>query len=154
MDVDAEDDPIPAVLLAEEPLLRIICDHVGVTCSDMLVRAEVLLRAGDVEVVGKAEGPNHAESDMELIARATVAALASLLVDPVLLHVREVRREMVGRQDIILTAVDLVEGRTSDTLFGSCSTRHNQQQAVVFSVLDALNRRLNLFALKNARAEG
>ncbi len=147
-------DPIPAVVLTEEPALRIVCDNVGVMSSDMTVRAEVLLRAGEIEVVGKAEGPNHMDSDIDLIARATVKALASLLVDPVLLHIREVRQEQVGRNEIILTAIDLVEGRTSDTLFGSCSTRHNRQQAVVFSVLDALNRRLNLYALRSARAEG
>ena len=152
--VDPLTTAIPAVVLAEEPTLRIVCDNVGVTSSDMTVRAEVLLRAGEVEVVGKAEGPNHADSDMELIARATLAALSSLLIDPVLLHIREVRLERVGRQEIILSAVDLVEGRNSDTLFGSCSTRHNRQQAVVFSVLDALNRRLNLYALKSSAVEG
>jgi hypothetical protein len=150
----AGDQPIPAVILAEEPSPRIVCANVGVMASDMVVRAEVHLRAGDVEALGTVEGPNHAESDTVLVARATVEAIGKLLVDPVLLHVKEVRLETLGGQTVVLAAIDLVEGRSSDTLFGACSTRHNRQQAVVYSVLDALNRRLSLFALKTAQAEG
>lgn len=145
---------IPAVVLAEEVAPRIICTNVGVMASDMLVRAEVQLKAGDIEALGTVEGPNHADSDLTLVARATVEAIAQLLVDPVLLHLKEVRLENLGGQFVVLTAIDLVEGRQSDTLFGTCSTRHNRQQAVVYSVLNALNRRLSLFALKTSRARG
>ena len=85
---------------------------------------------------------------MQLVARATLDAVSELLVDPVLLHLNEVRVETIGGQAAVMTAVDLVEGRISETLFGACSTRHNRQQAVVHSVLDALNRRLSLYSLK------
>lgn len=141
-------DPIPAVLVAEGLTPRITCGGVGVMASDMVVRAEVHLRAGEVEARGKREGPNHADSDMQLVARATLDAVSELLVDPVLLHLNEVRVETIGGQAAVMTAVDLVEGRISETLFGACSTRHNRQQAVVHSVLDALNRRLSLYSLK------
>jgi hypothetical protein len=147
-------DPLPAVILAEEMSPRIICANVGVMSSDMVVRAEVLLQAGDLEALGVAEGPNHAESDTQLVARATVLALTELLAEPLLLHVQEVRLEKLGDQSVVLTAIDLVEGRRSETLFGTCSSRHNRQQAVVYAVLDALNRRLSLFGLKSGHAEG
>jgi hypothetical protein len=148
-----EPDPLPAVILAEELSPRIICANVGVMSSDMVVRAEVLLQAGDLEALGVAEGPNHAESDTQLVARATVLALTELLAEPLLLHVQEVRVEKLGDQPVVLTAIDLVEGRRSETLFGTCSSRHNRQQAVVYAVLDALNRRLSLFGLKSGHAE-
>ena len=54
----------------------------------------------------------------------------------------------IGGRQVILAAVDLVEGRRNETLFGSCACEHNRQQAVVHAILDALNRRLSLFALK------
>ncbi len=149
-----EKEPIPAVILTEEVAPRIVCANVGLMSSDMVVRAEVQLRAGDIEALGTVEGPNHDESDTLLVARATTEALSRLLVDPVLLHVKEVRLENLGGQIVVLTAIDLVEGRRSETLFGACSTRHNRQQAVVHSVMDALNRRLSLYPLKSARAEG
>lgn len=151
---EAEPEPIPAVILAEELAPRIVCTNVGLMASDLIVRAEVQLRAGQVEALGRVEGPNHADSDLVLVARAAVEAIAQFLIDPVLLHLKEVRLENLGGQDVVLTAVELVEGRRSETLLGSCSTRHNRQQAVVHSVLDALNRRLSLFPLKTAQAEG
>jgi hypothetical protein len=146
-------DPVPAVLVAEGLTPRITCGGVGVMASDMVVRAEVQLRAGEIEARGTREGPNHADSDIQLVARAALDALSELLSEPVLLHLKEVRIEPLGGQNVVMTAVDLVEGRISDTLFGSCSTRHNRQQAVVHSVLDSLNRRLSLYSLKSSASE-
>lgn len=145
--------PIPAVLVAEGLTSRVVCSGVSVMASDMIVRAEVQLRSGDLEAQGTREGPNHAGSDLQLVGRAALAALAEMLVDPVLLHLNEIRIADLGGQSIVMTAVDLVEGRISDTLFGTCSTRHNLQQAVVHAVLDALNRRLSLYSLKPLAAE-
>ncbi len=146
-------EPIPAVLVAEGLTPRITCGGVGVLVSDMGVRAEVQLRAGEVEARGTREGPNHADSDVHLVARAALDAVTELLTEPVLLHLVEVRIVQLGGQTVVTTAVDLVEGRISDTLFGTCSTRHNRQQAVVHAVLDALNRRLSLYPLKSSAAE-
>ncbi len=143
-------DPLPAVLVAEGLTPRITCGGVGVMVSDMVLRAEVQLRVGEVESQGTREGPNHADGDVQLVARATLDAVTELLAEPVLLHLNEVRISHLGGQTVVMTAVDVVEGRISDTLFGTCSTRHNRQQAVVHSVLDALNRRLSLYSLKSS----
>ncbi len=147
---EAVPDPLPAVLVAEGLTPRIICGGVGVMARDMVIRAEVQLRAGEVEAQGTREGPNHADGDVDLVARATLDAITELLSEPVLLHLNEVRISHLGGQTVVMTAVDVVEGRISDTLFGTCSTRHNRQQAVVHSVLDALNRRLSLYSLKSS----
>ncbi len=143
-------DPQPAVLVAEGLTPRITCGGVGVMVSDMVLRAEVQLRVGEVESQGTCEGPNHADGDVQLVARATLDAVSELVNEPVLLHLNEVRISHLGGQTVVMTAVDVVEGRISDTLFGTCSTRHNRQQAVVHSVLDALNRRLSLYSLKSS----
>ncbi len=145
--------PIPAVLLTEEGPLRIVCSGVGVMASDLLVRAEVQLRTGDIEVRGTQEGANHAGSAVQLVARATLDALMQLVSDPILLHLNEVRIDRLGDESVVLCAIDLVEGRKNEMLFGSCSNLHNEQQAVVFAVMDALNRRLSMYSLKSAQAE-
>jgi len=147
-------DPIPAVLLAEEGATRVICSGVGVMASDMIVRAEVQLRAGSLEARGTREGPNHAGSDLDLVARAVLDALGQMLEDPVLLHLKEIRLEELGGQMVVLVAVDLVEGRRTETLFGACRSGHNRQQGVVYAVLDAVNRRLALLGLKAGEASG
>ncbi|MCB1184680.1 hypothetical protein KDM41_14720, partial [bacterium] len=152
--VAPEVPPIPAILVAEDLAPRVVCSSVGVMTSETSVRAEVELRAGTIEARGRREGLNHADSDMSLVAQAAVAAVAELIADPVLLHLRDVRLDSVGGHEVVLTAVDLVEGRRSTTLFGTCGTSHNRQQAVVYAVLDALNRRLALHGLKTLEAEG
>jgi hypothetical protein len=139
-----------AVLLAEELAPRIRCAGVGVMTAETLVRAEVRLRAGDVEARGAREVPNHLAADVVAVAEATLDALGELVADPLLLHLNEIRTETVGGKPVVLVAVDLVEGRRSETLFGTCRAEHNRQQSIVFAVLDALNRRLSLHALKSA----
>ena len=143
---------VPAVLLAEDLAPRIQCAGVGLLSAETLVRAEVRLRAGDLEARGTREVPNHAGSDVAAVAEAALAAVGELLADPLLLHLNEIRIESVGGSAVVLVAVDLVEGRRSETLFGTCRADHNRQQSIVFAVLDALNRRLSLHALKPADA--
>jgi hypothetical protein len=138
------------VLVAEDLAPRIRCAGVGLMTAETLVRAEVRLQAGDLEAQGTREVPNHAGSDVVAVAEATLDAVGELLADPLLLHLNEIRTESVGGTAVVLVAVDLVEGRRSETLFGTCRADHNRQQAIVFAVLDALNRRLALHALKPA----
>lgn len=146
-------EPQPAILVAEDSFPRLVCLGVSLMSSDRSVRAEVRLGSGGQEATGVAEGPNHADSDVHCIATAAVDAVAGLLALPLVLHLREVRLDTLGGQPTILVAVDLVESRRTETLLGACPARHNRQQAIVHAVLAALNRRLGLFALREAAAE-
>lgn len=145
----AGQEPTAAVVLEEILAPRIQCNGVGVLASDQSIRAEVELQSGLVEAHGVEEGPNHTDSDLVLVGRATVDALRQLLDEPVLLNLTEVRVEEVAGQRILLAAVEMVEGRRSERLFGTCPTLHNRQQAVVYAILDALNRRLSLMTFKS-----
>ncbi len=145
-----EAPPIPAILVAEDLPLRILCAGVGVLVSESRVRAEVQLKAGDLAVRGIYEGPNHPHSDVTFIAEAALEALGKLLDAKLLLHLHEITTTNIGGETVVLAAVNLVEGRRSEILFGTCSAAHNRQQAVVFAVLDALNRRLSQYPLQDA----
>lgn len=145
-------EPLPAILVAEDAFPRPTCRGVSLLSSDRSVRAEVVLASGGREATGVAEGANHADSDLLCIARATVEAVGLLLALPVVLHLREARIDTLGGQPTFLVAVDLVESRRTETLLGACALRHNRQQSVVHAVLAALNRRLGLFALREAEA--
>jgi hypothetical protein len=147
-------EPLPAILVAEDAFPRLVCLGVSLMSSDRSVRAEVRLGAGGREATGAVESANHADSDLECIARATVDAVGRLLALPAVLHLREVRLDTIGSQATVLVAVDLVESRRTETLLGACAARHNRQQSVVHAVLAALNRRLGLFALHEAAGEG
>lgn len=140
--------PIPAVLVAEGLTPRMLCSGVGVIASDLNVRAEVVLKAGNTESRGVCEGANNAGSDVRLLAQATIEAVLGLLAERLVMGVNEVRIRNLGGERVVMAAIDLVEGRRSETLFGTCRTGHNQAQAVVHAVLDALNRRLSMYGLK------
>jgi hypothetical protein len=146
--------PLPAILVAEDVFPRLVCLGVSLMSSDRLVRAEVRLGSGGLEATSTTESANHADSDLDCIARATVDAVGRLLALPAVLHLREVRLDTVGGRSTVLVAVDLVESRRTETLLGVCAASHNRQQSVVHAVLAALNRRLGLFALREGAAEG
>lgn len=141
--------PIPAILVAEDIDTRVICEEVTVVASEMILEAEVVLRVGELQVHGYQDGPNHEGSDLRLVAEATVLAVAQLIADPLLLNLKEVRIEHIGGETVVVSAIELVEGRQGTTLFGTCRAGYHRPQAAVYSVLDALNRRLSLHGLKD-----
>jgi hypothetical protein len=154
LDLFEAEEPTSAVLLEEVQAPRIQCSGVGVLSADTTVRAEVDLLAGAVEARGVAEGPNRVDSEIDLIARATVDAVRQLVYEPLLLDLTEARVADMAGQSVVLVALELVEGRRSERLFGTCPAQHNRQQAVVYAILDALNRRLSLLEIKTGEVAG
>lgn len=156
--VDSDDDldvvgaTKEAILLAEEMAPRVKCASIGLRSTETTVRAEVDLLAAGLSSRGTAEGPNRGASDIDLIAQATLSAVGCLLDESVALNLCEVRVDPLGGQKVVLVAVELIEGRRAERLFGTCQSQQNLHQAVVFAVLDALNRRLALMAFKSGEA--
>jgi len=140
-----------AILLAEELAPRLLCNGVGVMSAGNQLRAEVDLQAAGLEASGTAEGPNRSGGDLHLVAQATLAAVESLVDEPMGLELVELRRERLGSGEVLLVAVELVQGRRCEQLYGACQPGTNTYQAVVFAVLDALNRRLEMMLFKGAQ---
>jgi hypothetical protein len=145
-----DDAPRDAVLLAEELGPRLQCNGVGVMSAGTMLRAEVDLQAAGLEASGTAEGPNRNGGDLHLVAQATLAAVESLVDEPLGLELSELRRERLGGDEVVLVAVELVQGRRTEQLYGACQPGPNTYQAVVYAILDALNRRLELMLFKAA----
>jgi hypothetical protein len=141
-------DSRPAVLLEEAPLARVECAGVGVMVSGASLTATVELMRGDAVAQAREMGPNHGGMDMQLLARAAVGALTDLVDESVSLSVADVRQAEAAGEDVVVAVVDLVEGRRSERFFGVCSLAQGRQQAAVYAVLDALNRRLELMSFK------
>lgn len=140
---------LEAVVLEEILAPRILCTGVGITAAERSLKAEVTLRAGGCEVHASEEGVNHAGGDLALIGRAAVAAVRQLVDEPVSLDLAEIRQAELAGVPVVLAAVELVEGRRAERLFGACCASPSRQQAAVYAVLDALNRRISLLTFKN-----
>lgn len=149
---DRTDDE--AMVLEEVVSPRVQCLGVGVLTSPLKIKAEVELQAGGLTARGEIEGANHSDGDVPLVARATLSALAELVADPVVLEVAEVKMAALGGQTVVLVAVELIEGRRCEVLFGACAAHQNRHQAVVYAILDALNRRLALMAFRSEETAG
>jgi hypothetical protein len=141
-------------LLAEELAPRLLCNSVVVQSVGDALRAEVELRAAGMDAAGVAEGPNRRGGDLHLVAAATLDAVENLVDEPLGLELVELRRERLGSGEILLVAVELIQGRRSEQLYGTCQPGHNLSQAVVYAVLDALNRRLEMMLFKAADEDG
>ena len=139
-----------AVLLAEELAPRLQCNGVGVMTTGNQLRAEVDLQAAGLEATGTAEGPSRSGGDLQLVAQATLAAVETLVDESLGLELAELRRERLGGGDVVLVAVEMVLGRSCEQLYGACQPGPNAYQAVVYAVLDALNRRLEMMLFKGA----
>jgi hypothetical protein len=139
-----------AVLLAEEFAPRLQCNGVGIMSNGDHLRAEVDLQAAGLEASGVAEGSNRHGGDLQLVALATLEAVEALVSEPLGLELVELKHERLGRDDVVLVAVELVQGRRSNRLYGACEPGANLYQAVVFAVLDALNRRLEMMLFRSA----
>lgn len=143
-------DSRPAVLLEEAPLTRVECMGVGLAVAGASLTATVELMRGDTSAKAQESGPNHHGVEIQLLARATITALVDLIDEPASLSVADVREADTAGEKVVVAAIDLVEGRRSERYFGVCSLNQGRQQAAVYAVLDALNRRLELMAFKGA----
>ena len=138
----------PAVLVEETVAVRVECEGVGVSVTGARLTAHVDLRWGDRRVRGERSGVAGDEADQALVAQATLAAVLELVEQPLGLELVEIAvRELAG-EALVLAAVDLVEGRRRQRLFGSCPRSGGAQQAAAYAVLDALNRRLDTLLAK------
>lgn len=131
--------PVPAVIS------RLVCESVSVR-SGSDFSAEVELKNGEDSFVGICKGSNNTGNDLMLVAGASVAALNKLLDSDTELILSEIREADVSGDKVLLVAIELVSGRKIEKLYGTCAIQRNLHQAIVYSVLDAVNRKLSVIS--------
>lgn len=119
---------------------RVTIDTVGVTHAGLEVRAEVALHSGEDHLVGSGDGPSTTQGRQRAVGRATLDALRPLLGET---HVVELQGseilEVLGNR-VAVSLVQFRTGRGEHTVAGSAIVRDATEDAIVRSVLDALNR--------------
>lgn len=124
---------------------RIKAQGIEVSSTGLRTSVRVTL-SGDGHVTGFAEGAAAASIRPRLVATATVDALRQL--EPVALRLDVVGAEItrVGVHDVALVTVVFVEPSVESHLVGSAIVHHSADDAFVRAVLDAVNRRLPMWA--------
>jgi hypothetical protein len=124
--------------LEEDVRIRFISLNLKV--KEESIRAEVILRKGDMEVVGRREDVRTSEPPLRIVAEATINAVMELLDEKFKLCLSDIKEvEVTGRRAVV-GAVDLIRGRSASPLTGCVFIRREPNEAAVLAVLDALNR--------------
>ncbi len=125
---------------AEVTLDRVAVAGVTVHQSAGVFDAEVTLTSRDLSATGLASGANTRGDSRRVVAQATLDAVAKLsAVDPGL-SLGELEEKELGSRRILLVAVNQVEGREERRLLGCCEVGFDGSRAVIYAVLDAVNR--------------
>jgi hypothetical protein len=123
---------------------RITVAGVGTTRNGLRCTANVILRRGDTEEVGAAEGTVASGNTNVLVARATLDALVRLDPRAERLDVEAAALQNLGSRPFATASIVLLNPPYEEVLLGSAPVRAaGAEDAVARAVLDATNRRLS-----------
>jgi hypothetical protein len=145
----AEADELEEFPIEEHPA-RFAFQSVNLYISQDTIQAEVELRRDSVEAFGSAHSENPAATPWKLISEATLYAISEYLDDSVRLCLGDVRKVPVGETNVFIVRVDLVSNRETKILAGCSVISGNENQAIVYATLDAVNRVLGKLDFKSS----
>jgi hypothetical protein len=133
-----DDEPADA---SPEPVVRPTIAAVMVRSGGGETQATVTLTIGDQVFEGNSQGPAGQSHRSRLVALATVEAVSELLGQPC--EVESATIVATGSREVALAVLTLLVPRTGEqVLTGAAVVRGDEADAVVRSVLAALNRQL------------
>ncbi len=124
--------------LEEDVRVRFVSLELGV--EEDTIRAEVVLRKGSVEWVGRREDVRTSQPPFRLVAEATLNAAMELLDEKFKLCLSDMREVEISGQRALMGIVDVIRGRSVTQLIGCVLFGREPSEAAVLAVLDALNR--------------
>ena len=139
--LEVHDGDDAALVEAESPVVRPSLAAVMVRSGGGETAATVTLSVGDQVFEGHSQGPAGTSHRARLVALATLEAVAELLGQPC-----EVESSIIvptGSREVALCVLTVMVPRTGEqVLTGAAVVRGDEADAVVRSVLAALNRQL------------
>ncbi len=138
--------PTASAAPTSTPTKRVRITSIETTTAGMRSSIRVTLSNADESATGFAEGAMAAVTRPRLVASATIDALRQLEPSAERLDVAGAELTRVGGADLAVVALVLIEPTLERHLSGSAIVHHLADDAVVRSVLDAVNRRLPYLA--------
>lgn len=148
----AEVRPIDALeqqVVLDRSLTRTVLfeDLVMTTPRSRHAVATVTLNCGGRLESATEEGPDTPRNRMETVARATLQVLSRMLERQTMTLEGTQTIDAFSRE-YVMVGVQVISGRETRLLTGSCEVRDSVEQAVTYAVLDATNRWVNWHASK------
>ncbi len=123
-----------------ETLGRVALAGVSLHHGAGTAEVEVTLSAGAVSATGRATGSSTRFDVRRVIARAVLDSVAKLVDGEPGFSLGELEEKELGHRRVILVCIQRTQGRNETSLYGCCEIGYDPTQAVIFAVLDALNR--------------
>lgn len=124
----------------EEYASRFAFQSVNVFAARGSVKAEVELTRDSAESFGTWQDDHSVGRPWRVVAEATLRAVSEFLDEGTRLCLIEVLDVVVGERQAFIVGVDLDDGRGTRSLAGCAIDSGNENQAIVFATLDAVNR--------------
>jgi hypothetical protein len=134
----------------EEYASRFVFHSVNLFISQKNIRAEVELGREGLTAFGSATTDRPKQPPFAVIAKATLGAVSEYLDETPRLCLGGVRRVTVDDVDAVVVTVEMVAESDHKNLAGTSVIASNENQAVVFATLDAVNRVLGKLGFKSA----
>jgi hypothetical protein len=116
---------------------------VGHEVSGKQAKVTVALQLGGVEYDGVAQGAASTMGRLRLVATATLNAVERIIPETHSFALEDITAVKLGRETIVVTSIAIL-GNTSDETYAGCAiVKDDEREAIVRSVLDAVNRRLS-----------
>jgi hypothetical protein len=126
-------------------LARISLGGVSIHHAPQGIEVEVTLSAGSVQATGRATGASTRWDVRRVVAQSTLDAVAKLVDGDPALSLGELEERELGDKQVVLVCVNRAQGRGEVNLIGCCESGYDPTQAVIFAVLDAINRIVGTF---------
>lgn len=121
---------------------RASIEDVGEQIDGSHATATVTLKWHDDLLKASATGPASPATRLQLVADATLRAIAEALNSEVALGVAGVAITNIGSHQVAIAQVVLVDGKAERSLVGSSIVDSDPSRAMVRAVLDAVNRQI------------
>jgi len=128
------------VSAAEATLDRVVVAGMSLHHSGAAFEAEVTLGSADLSATGQAAGSNTRGESRRIIAQATLDAVTKLTTLDPRFSLGELEERDLGSRRILLVCVNQIDGREERSLLGCCEVGTDPGRAVIYAVLDAVNR--------------
>ncbi len=121
-------------------LQRLSLVGVGLHQGDHGLEVEVTLASGSAQATGRATGSNTRFEVRRTVGQAALDAVSRLADGAPRFSLGEIEETELGSRRILVVCVNRAQGREEAHLIGCCEIGYDPTQAVIFAVLDALNR--------------
>lgn len=121
-------------------LHRLTIEEVEYSTSQRTAKARVQLGYNGNTYTGESDGVQSSTQSNKLVARATLKAIESFLNNTMNLILEEIKTIKIAEKNVVISCVNLIDKQSEKCLIGNCVVDNDVNLAITKSILDALNR--------------